>query len=170
MRKKVTRYRSLGALLIAAVLVAGYISSAGASTSGHAASSAVNVKGAKQNEATIVSTTRALDLPKLGASVPKGKTVTFLNCPVAICTEVGVGVQQAAAALGWHYSNVNENLTPSGYLAAWQQIEQNPGAGVVSATAIVPDSASSMKAARTSTPPSSCSAAVSTARPTPISS
>ena len=138
------RHLSVGALLVAAAIAVvgcGSSDSSGTtSTGGGSASSGVNVQQAKQNLDAIVGESEQITLPKLGAAVPKGKTISYLNCPVAICTEVGQGVQQATKALGWRFRNVPSNATPAGYKQAWQQIAQNPGHGVVD-VAILPDSA-----------------------------
>lgn len=138
------RHLSAGALLVAAAIaVVGCGSSDSSSTTSTAASSAssgANVQQAKQDLDAIVAEPEQITLPKLGAAVPKGKTISYLNCPVAICTEVGQGVEQATRALGWRFRNVPSNATPAGYKQAWQQIAQNPGHGVVD-VAILPDSA-----------------------------
>jgi ABC-type sugar transport system substrate-binding protein len=139
------RHLSGGALLVAAAIAVvgcGSSDSSGTTTSGGggAASSGANVQQAKQDLAATVGESAQITLPKLDAAVPKDKTISYLNCPVAICTEVGQGVEQATKALGWRFRNVASNATPSGYKQAWQQIAQDPGHGVVD-VAILPDSA-----------------------------
>lgn len=152
---KATRYRALGALVIAAVVLAGCGSSSSStatsksssstasssvSSTASSASAGINVAAAKQGLATIVSNNDSMNLTKIAGSIPKNQTIDFVNCPLAICTEVGVGVQQATQALGWHFHNFAMNLTPSGYQQTWQEIAQSPGNGVVNET-ILPDSA-----------------------------
>ena len=132
----------LGALLVAALAVTGCSSDSESDggDSGSSGGAGVDVDGAKEDLASIVSTDDALDLPPLEASVPSGKTVSYINCPLPICVQVGEGVQEAAGVLGWDVREVAMDLTPAGYLEAWEQIAQNPGDGVVSAAQIVPDS------------------------------
>jgi ribose transport system substrate-binding protein len=133
----------VAALLVAAVMAGvgcGSDDSEGAGSGGGSASAGADVQQAKQDLDAIVGGPEEITLPKLGAPAPKGKTISYLTCPVAICTEVGVGVKQATDALGWQFRNVQSNSTPSGYKQSWQQIAQNPGDGVV-AVALLPDSA-----------------------------
>jgi ribose transport system substrate-binding protein len=151
------RYRSLGALLAVAVLLAGCGSSgassntstsAGASSSASSGgsssssstsgSSGINVAQAKKDLDAVIDTPDTIVLPKVGKPIPKNQTIDFMTCPLAICTEVGTGVQQAAAVLGWHVRSIAMNGTPAGYKTAWDQIAQNPGDGVVVTDPVLP--------------------------------
>lgn len=118
-------------------------------TTAAASSSGANVTAAKAHMEAYVGGPPLITLPKLKGAPPKGQTINYLTCPVAICTEVGTGVSQAAAALGWHVKSIQTNSTPSGYTQAWQQVDQEPGDGVV-AVALLPDSnvESAIKAAK----------------------
>jgi ribose transport system substrate-binding protein len=170
------RYRSLGALLAVTALVAGCgssgtntstssgnssssasTSSAGSSStsSGSSSSAGINVAGAKADLASIVATTNNLGVPKLDGPIPKNKTIDVINCPIAICTEVASGVQQATQVLGWHYRNIAMNSTPAGYLQAWQQIDQSPGNAVVNTDPVVPYSSIANLTAKANVPISS---------------
>jgi ribose transport system substrate-binding protein len=150
--EKVVRHLAVGTLLAAAAIAgAGCGSSdssggSGSSTnagggSASAATSGINVQQAKQDLSAVVGGGDQITLPKLDAVPPKGKTLSFVNCPLPICTEVGQGVKQAADALGWRVRNVMTNATPSGYKQGWQQIAQNPGNGVVNSASVLPDAA-----------------------------
>jgi ribose transport system substrate-binding protein len=145
MRQRSSRgYPLLGVLLITAGLaVAGcgssgtsHNSSNGSSTAaatgsgGGSTSAGVDVAGAKQDLQAIVGGPKTISLPKLGAAIPKDKTVTYTNCPLEICAEVSQGVVQAAAALGWHTREIALTDTPANYKESWQQIVQNPGSGI----------------------------------------
>lgn len=143
------RHLTVGALAVAAAIAVGgcgssdKTSTATATASGGAggsASSGINVAQAKKELNAVIGEPVAYDLPSVG-TVPKGKTISFMTCPVAICTEVGDGVKEAATALGWNVRTVPNNFTPSGYKQGWQQIAQNPGDAVITTAPVLPDSA-----------------------------
>lgn len=96
---------------------------------------------AKKDLDALVGGSGTITLPSIGKAIPTGKTIDFITCPVAICTEVGDGVKEAAKALGWKVSVVANDQTPAGYLEAWKQIAQNPADGVVNSGPAVPYSA-----------------------------
>jgi ribose transport system substrate-binding protein len=54
---------------------------------------------------------------------------------------VGDGVKAAAAVLGWNVKVIPNDYTPAGYTEAWKQIAQDPGDGVINASAALPYSA-----------------------------
>ena len=152
-RRSAVRYLSLGVLLVVAALLVsacGSSSSGGSTSSGAKASadasagggsssnSGINVAQAKSDLNAVVGTPDAIVLPKVGKPIPKGKTLDFMTCPLAICTEVGTGVQQSATALGWQVHTIAMNGTPAGYKNAWDQIAQSPGDGVVVTDPVLP--------------------------------
>lgn len=111
------------------------------SSGGGSAGSGINVQQAKTDLDAVVGGSDTITLPPVGKSIPSGKTINFITCPVAICTEVGNGVKEAAATLGWKVSVVANDQTPAGYKEAWKQIAQNPGDGVVNSGPALPYSA-----------------------------
>jgi ribose transport system substrate-binding protein len=138
------RHLSMAALLVAVALLGvgcGGDDSSGANEGGGGSeNSGINVEQAKQDLEAVVGGPPEIEVPELGAAVPKGKTISYVNCPVAICTLVGEGVKEASDALGWRFRNVPSDATPAGYRQSWQQVAQNPGDGVVN-VGILPDSA-----------------------------
>ncbi len=138
------RHRAVGALLVLAIVVAGCSSSKSnkseGSGGGSSSSAGINVSSAKQFLGQHVTNNNQLGVPKLDGPVPKNKTVDVINCPFAVCTEVGTAMQQATKILGWHYRSIPMNGTPQGYLQAWQQVAQSPGDGVVDFDNVTPDS------------------------------
>jgi len=120
-------------------------SSTGASASGggtstsSTASSGINTAQAKKDLDAIIDEPASYEFPKIPGSIPKGKVITFQTCPVAICTEVGDGVKQAAATLGWSVRIVPMDFTPAGYKQAWQSMAQNPGNAVMTTAPVLPD-------------------------------
>ena len=112
-----------------------------ASSSAGSAGSGINVQQAKTDLDAVIGGSDTITLPPVGKSIPTGKTINFITCPVAICTEVGNGVEEAATALGWKVSVVANDQTPAGYKEAWKQIAQNPGDGVVNSGPALPYSA-----------------------------
>jgi ribose transport system substrate-binding protein len=119
--------------------------STSAGASGGATSTAgINVATAKKALDAVINTPSQITLPTVGKPIPKSQTIDFITCPVAICTEVGVGVKDAAAALGWQVRTIAMNGTPAGYLAAWEQVAQNPGNGVVNTDPVLPYTSASI--------------------------
>ena len=142
------RNLTVGALLVAAALgAAGCGGSdsaddgAPASADGSQKSSGINVEQAKKDLAAVVEEPSDYELPAVGDTIPKGKTISFMSCPLAICTQVGEGVKDAATVLGWRVRTIPNNLTPAGYKQAWEQIAQDPGDAVMTTAPILPDSA-----------------------------
>src|SRR3954447_10188627 len=119
----------------------GASSSSGGTSTSSAASSGINVAQAKNDLGAVIKEPPNYTLSPIGTAVPKDKTISFMTCPVAICTEVGDGVKQAADVLGWKVRTVPMDFTPAGYKQAWQQIAQNPGDAVETTAPVLPDSA-----------------------------
>lgn len=143
------RHLSVSALVLAAAIG---VTGCGASDStdggggggggaGAQDSAGINVDQARKDLAAVVDEPSDYELPAVGGTVPRNKTISFMTCPLAICTQVGEGVKEAATVLGWRVRTIPNNLTPSGYKQAWQQIAQNPGDGVMTTAPILPDSA-----------------------------
>ncbi len=157
-RTKVIRCFSLGALFVIAALLVSACGSSNSSSSGASSSASaggssstsgdspagINMAVAKKALDAVINTSSQITLPKVGKPVPKNQTIDFITCPVAICTEVGVGVKAAAAALGWQVRTIAMNGTPAGYLAAWEQVAQNPGNGVVNTDPVLPYTSASI--------------------------
>lgn len=143
------RRLSVGALAAAALIaVAGCGGSSSSSSSGGGTStgstakvSGINAARAKQDLDAIINEPASYSFPKIPVPIPKGKVITFQTCPVAICTEVGDGVKQAADALGWKVRIVPMDFTPAGYKSAWQSMAQNPGDAVMTTAPVLPDAA-----------------------------
>jgi ABC-type sugar transport system substrate-binding protein len=141
--KKIVRRPLLGAVLAAGTLtLAACGSPAGAQ--GDAASSSkagIDVAQATKDLDAVIGESGTITIPPIGKAIPADKTISYMTCPVAVCTAVGEGVQQAAKALGWHVRIIQNDQTPTGYRNAWDQIAQNPGDGVINAGPILPYSA-----------------------------
>lgn len=155
------RYRAVGALLTLPIVVAGCSSSgsskpgsSGVSSSGVSSSggSGIDVSGAKKFLAQYVTNDNQLGVPKLDGPIPKSKTVDVVNCPVAVCTEVGTAVQQATKMLGWHYNSIPMNGTPQGYQQAWQHVTQSPGDAIINFDTVTPDSSIASYAQKANVP------------------
>jgi ribose transport system substrate-binding protein len=139
----------VGALAAAALIAvagcggsdSGSSSGGGTSATSSAANSGINAAQAKKDLDAIIGEPAAYNFPPIPDAVPKGKVITFQTCPVAICTEVGDGVKQAASALGWRVRIVPMDFTPAGYKSAWQSMAQNPGDAVMTTAPVLPDSA-----------------------------
>ena len=141
--RKTIRTSLVGAALAGTLVLtacSGSSPSPGAS-SGAPSSSGANVDQAKKDLNAVVGGSPAITLPPVGKPIPKGKTINFITCPVAICTEVGDGVKEAAKALGWKVTTVANDFSPAGYKEAWKQIAQTPGNGVINSGPALPYSA-----------------------------
>lgn len=55
----------------------------------------------------------------LGAPIPKGKTIYWLQCSSPACTALTAYLKPAVAAVGWKLRVVNAGLTPESVKAAW---------------------------------------------------
>ena len=69
--------------------------------------------------AKYLQTVTELDLGEAPSSVPEGKTVYYIACSVAVCAEIQVGVEAAAAALGWTFKTTSHQDTPETVAAAF---------------------------------------------------
>ena len=50
-----------------------------------------------------------------------GKNVTYLQCGVGICQQIGDELDDAAKALGWNMTYVDQGTTPEQIVAAWDR-------------------------------------------------
>jgi len=69
----------------------------------------------------------------VGAKIPKGKTIDFLECGAAQCTYLGNLLASAAKVLGWTVHPVQAGLTPATIQAAYRQAERDHPSAVVEA-------------------------------------
>jgi ribose transport system substrate-binding protein len=75
-------------------------------------------------------TTFSLTTP-IGAAIPTGKTIAYINCGNSICASQGPILQDAAKTLGWTVNIVNTDGTPAKIQAAWAQVLRQKPDGVV---------------------------------------
>jgi len=138
--RKVIRYSAIAAMVAAAALVTTGCASSGAQsgTATKGSESGINVQQATKDLAAVVGGPAKIDIPAVGKPIPTGKTINFITCAVAVCTEVGAGVKAAAQTLGWTVKVIPNDSTPAGYQQAWDQIAQTPGDGVVNSDPVVP--------------------------------
>lgn len=141
-RRGTTRYVSRGAALAVATLVvagcAGDDTAGTATTDDASSGSGIDVEQASADLDAVIGTSDEIVLDEVGAPIPTGLTVDFITCPVAICTEVGNGVRDAAESLGWSVRVIPNDQTPAGYQEAWNQIAQDPSDGVVNSGPALP--------------------------------
>ncbi len=67
----------------------------------------------------------------VGAAIPTGKVVDFIQCGVPACTVEGDILQDATNQLGWKLVRINAGSTPQTIVAAYQQAIQNKPNAVV---------------------------------------
>jgi ribose transport system substrate-binding protein len=69
----------------------------------------------------------------IDATIPKGKTIAYIQCGSPACVVDGDSLQQAASALGWNVTRINAGLTAATIQTAWQQaVLDHPNAVVTS--------------------------------------
>jgi ribose transport system substrate-binding protein len=68
---------------------------------------------------------------KITGSIPKGKTVDWLQCSVPACVALTAPLQAAITAVGWNLKVVNAGVTPETIKAAWDQAVQNKPDAVI---------------------------------------
>jgi ribose transport system substrate-binding protein len=135
--RQMVRHRSHIVALTACALVLAACGQSGGSVVGKDGGRA-DVVQAKKDLAAVVDTSDRLNVAPIGATIPTGKTVTYMTCQVPVCSEVGRGISAAAKVLGWSVREVPNNGTPAGYRESWQQIAQTPGDGVVVGYPVLP--------------------------------
>jgi ribose transport system substrate-binding protein len=81
-----------------------------------------------------------LKVDPLSKPVPKGKTMTYITCPVPVCVEVAKGVKAATDTVGWKLKLVNEGLTPASIQSAFSNVAQQP-TDAVGAVGVLPNTA-----------------------------
>lgn len=128
---------ALAAALCATLVVAGCSSSkssTSSSTSAAAGSSSVDASLAaatallKQYETR--PTTFSLTTP-VGAPIPAGKTIAYINCGNTICASQGPILQEAGKELGWTVNIINTDGSPAKIQNAWAQVARQKPDGVV---------------------------------------
>jgi ribose transport system substrate-binding protein len=64
----------------------------------------------------------SINLPPVAATIPPGKTVSFVHCGVAVCDTIAAAIKNAAAVLGWKVDVIPSNGTPASVKAAWDSV------------------------------------------------
>ncbi len=122
-----------GALLIAAASACGSSGTSASSAGAHSTAKSAPAVAAAQK--AVVAAERAptkVQLSPLRSRPPSGKTVVFLDPGVVQATYNAKGIEQAAAALGWHYRQIAlDQSTPSSVVSALNQALQYHPAAVI---------------------------------------
>jgi ribose transport system substrate-binding protein len=113
----------------------------GSSGEPSSAASDINVEQAKADLEAVIDASPVIDVPAIDGTIPEGQAIDVISCVLPICQDVATGVKQAADVLGWQVNDIPNDLTPTGYQAAWDQIAQNPGNAIVNTAPILPYSA-----------------------------
>jgi len=59
--------------------------------------------------------------------VPKGKSITYLQCAFPDCVQIGDALQKAVDKVGWRLSRINAGASPETIKAAWAEaLRRNP--------------------------------------------
>lgn len=133
-------------LLVSSLMTLSVVSACGATGSGAATSDdqSGSATGATHAEAQAaqakvqpyLSADPSLKLTPLTSKPPKGKTVTFVSCPLPTCQQFLDGARAAASELGWKVDSVDEGLTPDTIKSTWESAAENPGDAVIGNTTL----------------------------------
>jgi ribose transport system substrate-binding protein len=88
--------------------------------SSEAGSSAV--AKAQANVKKFSATQPPIEVPALSKKPPAGVRFAIMSCTIPVCQQEVEGAQEGAEDLGWKVSVKTSELTPEGYLKAWEQI------------------------------------------------
>lgn len=139
------RYAAVGALLVTVTLAVAACSSSGGGgtkTSGAAGGTGTATAGNGGGNGGITAakafvakySPRPTKIPvteKVGAPVPKGKTVYFISCGTPECSEEADIIKQGTDALGWTLRTINTTGTPESQKAAFEQAARAKPAGIL---------------------------------------
>ena len=117
----------LGLVIAACSSTSSGTSTAGTSTAGSSAgvtggSTSAGVQAAEAELKVAEARPASINLPPVTASIPSGKTVTFVHCGVAVCDTIAAAIKNAAAVLGWKVDVIPTNGTPASVKAAWDTV------------------------------------------------
>ena len=76
--------------------------------------------------------TKITNTTPIGATIPKGKNIMWIQCSVPACVALGKPLKEATDALGWNLKIVSHDGTPEGVKAAYEQAVREKPDGVVS--------------------------------------
>jgi ribose transport system substrate-binding protein len=131
------RTRFLGAAIGAAVL--GLAGCGSTASGGSASNQAAGAAGTKYPQlgryvASLEQRPTNVGITDLvGARIPSGKTIAYIQCGSPACVVNGDALQQAAGALGWKVNRINAGLTAETIQSAWQQaVSEHPDAVITS--------------------------------------
>ncbi len=138
--------RWLGAVICATALVAtacGSDSKSSSSTDAPATTAAGGgattaaaggdaMAAAKANvEAALVRPTKIEVTEPVGATIPKGKTIDWIQCSIPACTQLGTALKEATDTLGWKLNTIDGGITPETIANAWAKAAANKHDAVV---------------------------------------
>lgn len=75
-----------------------------------------------RTKAALVRPTKIEVTEPIGAPVPKGKTVDWIQCSIPACTQLGVGLKGATDVLGWKLNIVDAGISPESVANAWARV------------------------------------------------
>ena len=114
------------AMAVATALAVGACSSSPSSGSAWAGTPSSGASGASSISAAQTAVRAALQRPgqievtqPLGAPVPRGKTVDWVQCSIPACTQLGQALKQGTDALGWTLDVIDGGITPESIADAW---------------------------------------------------
>jgi ABC-type sugar transport system substrate-binding protein len=142
------RYAALATLVVAATALAACSSSgtsngssapAGASAPANSAAGSSSGGGGSSGLAAAQAfvqkySQRPTAIPitqKVGAPIPKGKTVYFISCGTPECAEESDIIKQGTDALGWTLHTINTDGTPESAKSAFAQATRAKPAGIL---------------------------------------
>jgi ribose transport system substrate-binding protein len=137
MSMRATKFRALAAMGAAAVLglaACSSSSSGGSSSTGSQSTSSTAYPQLAKYIASLEQRPASLAVTQpVGAPIPQGKTIAYIQCGSPACVVDGDVLQQAVSVLHWKMNRINAGLTAQTIQAAWQQaVTEHPDAVITS--------------------------------------
>jgi ribose transport system substrate-binding protein len=103
---------------------------AGASTTAAAGGDAMSAAKANVEKALVRPTKIEVTEP-VGATIPKGKTIDWIQCSIPACTQLGTALKEATDTLGWTLNTIDGGITPETIANAWAKAAANKHDAVI---------------------------------------
>jgi len=115
-----TRLGAAAVVILTGLL--GACASGGSADDGSPAASGPGLEAANQLLAQYSTAPADIGITQpVGAPIPGGKKIGFIQCPVSSCQVIAGSMEQAAASLGWSVSAIKTSGTPDNLQAAFNQ-------------------------------------------------
>lgn len=109
---------AVGGALAACLTMTSLLVSGGGAVAG--AANKTSISAAKKAVAALEKRPQSLPTNvRITKSIPKGKTIDWLQCTTPLCTMLAKPLKAAARALGWNVRTISDGLSPTTVKSAW---------------------------------------------------